>query len=143
MNNFDTVVGQRVGRLLATLFSQNSVFKGRQVATFHNQRDFIFFRCTWFTLRVCRPAEVQPHIRISWDNWSLQDNVNSRLCARTGITVMCLRRRRASWRQKSQLGQGCRRLGRASRCGCAAYRCVLHRSPLTADQGALLWATAT
>ena len=64
-------------------------------------------------------------------------------CARTGITVMCLRRRRASWRQKSQLGQGCRRLGRALRCGCAAYRCVLHCNPLTADQGALLWAAVT
>ncbi|KAK9827342.1 hypothetical protein WJX81_007556 [Elliptochloris bilobata] len=44
MNNFDTVIGQRVGRLLASLFSQDSAFKGRQVATFHNQRDFIFFR---------------------------------------------------------------------------------------------------
>ncbi len=44
MNNFDTVVGQRVGRLLASLFSQDSAFKGRQVATFHNQRDYVFFR---------------------------------------------------------------------------------------------------
>ncbi len=44
LNNFDTVIGQRVGRLLASLFSQDSAFKGRQVATFHNQRDFIFFR---------------------------------------------------------------------------------------------------
>ena len=33
-----------MGRLLASLFSQASAFKGRQVATFHNQRAFIFFR---------------------------------------------------------------------------------------------------
>ena len=65
LNDFDTVVGQRVGRLLASLFSQDSAFKGRQVATFHNQRDFIFFRCAWSVLHMCRPAEPQPHSCIS------------------------------------------------------------------------------
>lgn len=44
LNNFDTMLGQRVGRMLASLFDQDPQFKGRRVATFHNQRDFIFFR---------------------------------------------------------------------------------------------------
>lgn len=44
LNNFDSKVGVRVGRLLASLFPQNPEFKGRRIVTFHNQRDFIFFR---------------------------------------------------------------------------------------------------
>lgn len=44
LNNFDSKVGVKVGRLLASLFPQNPEFKGRRVVTFHNQRDFIFFR---------------------------------------------------------------------------------------------------
>ena len=37
-------MGVRVGRMFASLFPQNPEFKGRKVVTFHNQRDFIFFR---------------------------------------------------------------------------------------------------
>ena len=44
LNRFHTRLGTRVGRLLASLFPQAPQFRGRQVATFHNQRDFIFFR---------------------------------------------------------------------------------------------------
>lgn len=44
LNNFDSKVGVRVGRLLASLFPQQPEFRGRRVVTFHNQRDFIFFR---------------------------------------------------------------------------------------------------
>jgi ribosome production factor 1 len=44
LNNFDSKIGVKVGRLLASLFPQNPEFKGRRVVTFHNQRDFIFFR---------------------------------------------------------------------------------------------------
>jgi ribosome production factor 1 len=44
LNNFDSKVGVRVGRLLASLFPQEPEFRGRRVVTFHNQRDFIFFR---------------------------------------------------------------------------------------------------
>ena len=65
LNNFDTVVGQRVGRLLATLFSQDSAFKGRQVATFHNQRDFIFFRCLWCKIVCARQRGLGHALPIS------------------------------------------------------------------------------
>lgn len=44
LNNFSTRLGRRIGRMFGSLFSQQPNFKGRRVATFHNQRDFIFFR---------------------------------------------------------------------------------------------------
>ncbi|KAJ3020925.1 Ribosome production factor 1 [Thoreauomyces humboldtii] len=44
LNNFSTRLGHTVGRFIAALFPHVPEFKGRQVATFHNQRDFIFFR---------------------------------------------------------------------------------------------------
>lgn len=54
LNNFTTRLGHSIGRLFAALFPQDPQFVGRQVATFHNQRDFIFFRfhryeCLLFT----------------------------------------------------------------------------------------------
>ncbi|KAG7282880.1 hypothetical protein CRUP_020718 [Coryphaenoides rupestris] len=44
LNNFTTRLGHSIGRLFAALFPHDPQFVGRQVATFHNQRDFVFFR---------------------------------------------------------------------------------------------------
>ncbi|GAB4844490.1 hypothetical protein Ancab_037868 [Ancistrocladus abbreviatus] len=44
LNNFTTRLGYRIGRLFQSLFPQVPNFRGRRVVTFHNQRDFIFFR---------------------------------------------------------------------------------------------------
>ncbi|KNA23685.1 hypothetical protein SOVF_022760 [Spinacia oleracea] len=44
LNNFTTRLGCRVGRMIQSLFPQNPEFRGRRVVTFHNQRDYIFFR---------------------------------------------------------------------------------------------------
>ena len=44
LNNFVTRLGIAVGRMFAALFPQEPDFHGRRVATFHSQRDFIFFR---------------------------------------------------------------------------------------------------
>ena len=44
LNNFSTRLGRRVGRVLGSLFPHTPDFAGRQVVTFHNQRDFVFFR---------------------------------------------------------------------------------------------------
>ena len=44
MKNFKTKVGYRLSRMLTALFPKSSDLKGRQVVTFHNQRDFVFFR---------------------------------------------------------------------------------------------------
>ncbi|KRZ60175.1 Brix domain-containing protein F44G4.1 [Trichinella nativa] len=44
LNNFSTRLGHTVARMLACLFPQDPHFGGRRVVTFHNQRDYIFFR---------------------------------------------------------------------------------------------------
>lgn len=44
LTNFSTRLGHRVGRMIQSLFPQVPNFRGRRVVTFHNQRDFIFFR---------------------------------------------------------------------------------------------------
>ena len=44
LNGFGTRLGHRIGRFLGSLFPHNAEFQGRQVATFHNQRDYIFVR---------------------------------------------------------------------------------------------------
>lgn len=44
LNNFTTRLGHRIGRLFASVFPQDPQFRGRRAVTFHNQRDFIFFR---------------------------------------------------------------------------------------------------
>jgi len=44
LNNFVTRLGRRTGRFLGSLFPHQPQFEGRQVVTFHNQRDFSFVR---------------------------------------------------------------------------------------------------
>jgi len=44
LNNFNTRLGHTIGRMLVSLFPQNPEFRGRRAVTFHNQRDYIFFR---------------------------------------------------------------------------------------------------
>lgn len=44
LNNFNTRLGNTVGRLFQSLFPHKPELVGRQVVTLHNQRDFIFFR---------------------------------------------------------------------------------------------------
>lgn len=44
LNNFTSRLGHTVGRMFVSLFPPIPQFHGRQAVTFHNQRDFIFFR---------------------------------------------------------------------------------------------------
>ena len=44
LNNFSTRLGHRIGRMLGSVFPHVPEFQGRQVVTFHNQRDYIFVR---------------------------------------------------------------------------------------------------
>eukprot|EP01126_Amoeba_proteus_P006226 TRINITY_DN1216_c0_g1_i7.p1 TRINITY_DN1216_c0_g1~~TRINITY_DN1216_c0_g1_i7.p1 ORF type:complete len:120 (+),score=24.64 TRINITY_DN1216_c0_g1_i7:655-1014(+) len=44
LNNFNTRLGHTIARMFASLLPQDPEFVGRRVITFHNQRDFIFFR---------------------------------------------------------------------------------------------------
>ncbi|KAJ3112270.1 argininosuccinate synthetase [Phlyctochytrium bullatum] len=71
LNNFNTRLGHTVGRMLAALFPQVPEFKGRQVATFHNQRDFIFFRRHRYIFRNgerCDLQEIGPRftLKLKW-----------------------------------------------------------------------------
>ncbi|XP_061682341.1 ribosome production factor 1 [Syngnathoides biaculeatus] len=59
LNNFTTRLGHSIGRMLAALFPQNPQFVGRQVATFHNQRDFIFFRFHRYIFKNDKKAGIQ------------------------------------------------------------------------------------
>jgi len=44
LKNFTTKTGYRLSRVLNALFPHSPEYKGREVVTFQNQRDFIFFR---------------------------------------------------------------------------------------------------
>ncbi|GFS13460.1 ribosome production factor 1-like [Elysia marginata] len=44
IHNFNTRLGLTIGRMLSCLFPHRPNYKGRRVVTFHNQRDYIFFR---------------------------------------------------------------------------------------------------
>ncbi len=44
LTNFTTRLGHTVGRMLASLFHYDPQFQGKRAVTFHNQRDYIFFR---------------------------------------------------------------------------------------------------
>jgi ribosome production factor 1 len=59
LNNFNTRLGSIVGRMLCALFPAVPEFQGRQVATFHNQRDFIFFRRHRYIFRDGKKADIQ------------------------------------------------------------------------------------
>lgn len=59
LNNFNTRLGHRIGRMLGTLFHQEPNFKGRRVCTFHNQRDFIFFRQHRYVFETRDKARLQ------------------------------------------------------------------------------------
>ncbi|KAK9173778.1 Brix domain protein [Cryptosporidium meleagridis] len=59
LNNFDTRIGYRIGRQLASLFPFNPDFAGRRVIAFHNQRDFIFFRHYRYIFRKKRTSSTQ------------------------------------------------------------------------------------
>eukprot|EP00035_Acanthoeca_spectabilis_P023566 m.449952 g.449952 ORF g.449952 m.449952 type:complete len:335 (-) comp19893_c0_seq1:1171-2175(-) len=59
LNNFHTRLGQQVGRMINALFPQNPEFQGRSVVTFHNQRDFIFFRYHRYVFKNAKKVGLQ------------------------------------------------------------------------------------
>ncbi|CAO3587948.1 unnamed protein product [Absidia cylindrospora] len=59
LNNFNTRLGHTVGRMFQALFPQLPEFQGRQVVTFHNQRDFIFVRRHRYVFRDTEKVGLQ------------------------------------------------------------------------------------
>jgi ribosome production factor 1 len=70
LNNFDTRLGRRMGRMLAALFPQKPDFHGRRTITFHNQRDFVFFRHYRYNFKEkdddtkCKLQEIGPRFTL-------------------------------------------------------------------------------
>eukprot|EP00928_Gymnodinium_smaydae_P061734 TRINITY_DN45756_c0_g1_i1.p1 TRINITY_DN45756_c0_g1~~TRINITY_DN45756_c0_g1_i1.p1 ORF type:complete len:357 (+),score=80.11 TRINITY_DN45756_c0_g1_i1:61-1071(+) len=68
LNNFTTRLGRRIGRQLAALFPQRPDFEGRRTVTFHNQRDFVFFRHYRYNFKEngekCKLQEIGPRFTL-------------------------------------------------------------------------------
>lgn len=64
LNNFTTRLGCTIGRMLGALFHYESEFKGRRVVTFHNQRDYIFFRHHRYNNLVFIVVECLIHVQL-------------------------------------------------------------------------------
>ncbi|XP_073401013.1 ribosome production factor 1-like [Dendrobates tinctorius] len=59
LNNFTTRLGHSIGCMFASLYPHDPQFSGRQVATFHNQRDYIFFRYHRYIFRNEKKVGIQ------------------------------------------------------------------------------------
>jgi len=59
LNRFTSRVGRRTARILSALFHIEPEFRGRRVMTFHNQRDFIFFRHHRYIFEIAGKAEAE------------------------------------------------------------------------------------
>uniref|UniRef100_M3Z1L2 Ribosome production factor 1 n=1 Tax=Mustela putorius furo TaxID=9669 RepID=M3Z1L2_MUSPF len=59
LNNFTTRLGHSVGCMFAFLFPHNLQFIRREVATFHNQRDCIFFRLHRYIFKSEKKGGIQ------------------------------------------------------------------------------------
>lgn len=67
LNNFTTRLGHGIGRMLASLFHYDPQFQGKRVVTFHNQRDYIFFRHHKYHFKnteKCRLHELGPRFTL-------------------------------------------------------------------------------
>lgn len=59
LNNFNTRLGRMFARIFAALFPHDPQFNGRRAVTFHNQRDFIFFRQHRYQFRNAKRVGLQ------------------------------------------------------------------------------------
>ncbi|KAI8787133.1 ribosome production factor 1 [Biomphalaria glabrata] len=59
VHNFNTRLGVTIGRMLTCLFPHRPNYRGRRVVTFHNQRDFIFFRHHRYQFRNAEKVSLQ------------------------------------------------------------------------------------
>jgi len=67
LNNFTTRLGHGIARMLASLFHYEPQFTGKRVVTFHNQRDYIFFRHHKYdfkTTEKCRLKDLGPRFTL-------------------------------------------------------------------------------
>lgn len=78
LHGFGTRLGHRIGRLLGSLFPHNAEFEGRQVVTFHNQRDYLFVRHHRYIFDEVTNA-IKVEAAKKHDKTNPMPNVNTRL----------------------------------------------------------------
>ncbi|KAK2964194.1 putative Ribosome production factor 1 [Blattamonas nauphoetae] len=79
LHGFKTRLGHRIGRMFQSVFPPRPDLEGRQLVTFHNQRDWIFFRRHRFILEDFKTARLQElGPRISLHLLTLQQGAFSR-----------------------------------------------------------------
>ncbi|KAJ1731583.1 Ribosome production factor 1 [Coemansia biformis] len=81
LNRFSTRMGHTIGRMFAALFPQVPEFQGRQAATFHNQRDYIFFRRHRYVFKNSKRVDLQEigprfTLKLRWLQKGLYDPAN-------------------------------------------------------------------
>ncbi|XP_055834879.1 uncharacterized protein LOC129903368 [Solanum dulcamara] len=79
LTNFTTRLGHRVGRMVQSLFPQDPEFRGRRVVTFHNQRDFIFFRHHRYIFETKESKQKESKGKKSKDEKNSQERTVARL----------------------------------------------------------------
>jgi ribosome production factor 1 len=81
LHGFGTRLGHRVGRLLGSLFPHDAEFLGRQVVTFHNQRDYVFVRHHRYVFEEKKKSQLPKKKKNEEDNRPLgiKDRIKSRL----------------------------------------------------------------
>ncbi|KAK4356429.1 hypothetical protein RND71_025400 [Anisodus tanguticus] len=79
LTNFTTRLGHRVGRMIQSLFPQDPEFRGRRVVTFHNQRDFIFFRHHRYIFETKESKQKESKGKKSKDEKNTQERTIARL----------------------------------------------------------------
>lgn len=79
LHGFGTRLGHRIGRLLGSLFPHDAEFVGRQVATFHNQRDYIFVRHHRYIFEEKKKEEKKKKDNEPEKKLELHDRVKARL----------------------------------------------------------------
>jgi ribosome production factor 1 len=89
LNNFDTRLGHRVGRMFASLFHQDPTFRGRRVVTFHNQRDFIFFRHHRYIFEERQKKEKGKKEKVNYVKARLQVSLGGRNTKGASWQVLC------------------------------------------------------
>lgn len=59
LNHFNTRLGLQIGRSFAAIFPPDPQYEGRHCITFHNQRDYIFFRHHRYIFRNAKKVGLQ------------------------------------------------------------------------------------
>ena len=121
LNNFSTRLGHRVGRMFASVFPQKPGSRATRV-TFHNQRDFIFFRHHRYIFEM-RKGRRLPHTgHLATAEVPTEPTVKKRgrvrrKRRRSGAPLPRRTRERREWKRRRRLERGGGLLGRRERLG--------------------------